>query len=60
MCTHISGSDIHVHVLDVMIPFLSMSGTGSHITRMAVEELVMACTLSGGAFGTRELENLCT
>ena len=37
-----------------MIPFLSITGTGSHVTRMAVEDLVRACTLSGGAFGTIE------
>jgi len=36
----------------VMIPFLSISGTGSHVTMMAVEELVMARTLLGGAFGS--------
>ena len=39
----------------VMIPFLDSSGTGSHVTKMAVEERVRTCTLSGGAFGTREV-----
>ena len=40
----------------VMIPFLDISGTGSHVTRMAVEERVGACKLSGGTFGAREVE----
>ena len=40
----------------VMIPFLEISGTGSHVTRMAVEERVRTCTLSGGAFGATEME----
>ena len=45
----------------VMIPFLDISGTGSHVTKMAVEERVRTCTLSGGAFGTREVvKERCT
>ena len=39
----------------VMIPFLDISGTGSHVTKMAVEERVRTCTLSGGAFGATEV-----
>ena len=35
----------------LMTPFLSISGTGSHITVMTVEESVRTCTWSGGAFG---------
>ena len=40
----------------VMIPFLEISGNGSHVTRMAVEERVKTCTLSGEAFGATEME----
>ena len=42
----------------MMIPFLDISGTGSHVTKMAVEERVRTCTFSGGAFGATEVEKI--
>ena len=56
--TSVGPGPFSVAVVNRTLEVLSISGTGSHVTRMAVEDLVRACTLSGGAFGTTEVKTV--